>query len=265
MELGLAGKPCIVTGASRGIGRATARLLAAEGARVLLAARGEEALREAADECRAAGRDADGLALDVTAPDAGERLVARCEERLGPPWAVVSGAGTSRVRPLDELTDDDFAEQWELNVMASLRLMRAAAPGMAGRGGGRIVNVCSSSGKRPSQTNVAYSVAKAAQLSLSRAFADAYAGRGVLVNAVAPGPVLTGLWTESGGLLDQSAEAKGVSREQSLEAAAAKIPLGRLGTDEEIAAAIAFLCSERASNVAGAAWSVDGGSVPVII
>jgi 3-oxoacyl-[acyl-carrier protein] reductase len=108
-------------------------------------------------------------------------------------------------------------------------------------------------------------VTKAAQLSLSRAFADAYAGRGVLVNAVAPGPVLTGLWTESGGLLDQNAEAKGTSREGALEAAAAKIPLGRLASDEEIAAAIAFLCSERASNVAGAAWSVDGGSVPVII
>lgn len=261
----MAGRACIVTGASRGIGRATARLLAAEGAGVLLAARGEEALGEATDECRAAGGEADQLALDITAPEAGERLVARCEERLGPPWAVVSNAGTSRVRALDELTDDDFAEQWELNVMASLRLMRAAAPGMAERGEGRIVNVCSSSGKRPSQTNVAYSVAKAAQLSLSRAFADAYAGRGVLVNAVAPGPVLTGLWTESGGLLDQNAEAKGTSREEALEAAAVKIPLGRLASEDEIAAAIAFLCSERASNVAGAAWSVDGGSVPVII
>lgn len=274
MDLGLAGRPCIVTGASRGIGRATARMLAAEGGRVLLAARGEDALREAAEECAAAaagaGREdphaaADHLTLDVTDPDAGERLVDRCEERLGPPWAVVACAGTSRVRPLDELTDDDFAEQWELNVMASLRLMRAAAPGMAERGGGRIVNVASSSGKRPSLTNVAYTVGKAAQLALSRAYADAYAGRGVLVNAVAPGPVETGLWMEEGGLLDQSAEAKGTSREEALEAARAKIPLGRLGSEAEIAAVVAFLCSEAAGNVAGAAWSVDGGSVPVII
>jgi 3-oxoacyl-[acyl-carrier protein] reductase len=271
MELGLRGRSCIVTGASRGIGRATARMLAAEGAHVLLAARGEGALAEAAEgvaeEARRAGAGSkvDRAALDVTAPDTGDRLVERCTERLGPPWAVVSGAGTSSVRPLDALTDQDFQEQWDLNVMASLRLMRAVAPGMAERGGGRIVNVASSSGKRPSLTNVAYTVGKAAQLSLSRAFADSYASRGVLVNAVAPGPVETGLWMAPGGLADQSAEMQGVSREEALEAARAKVPTGRLGTEEEIAAVIVFLCSEHASNVAGAAWSVDGGSVPTII
>jgi 3-oxoacyl-[acyl-carrier protein] reductase len=271
MDLELAGRPCIVTGASRGIGRATALMLAREGARVLLAARGEEALREAAEAAReaagAAGdeRRIDHLALDVTAPDAGDRLAARCRERLGEPWAAVCGAGTSRLRSLEDLTDDDFQEQWELNVMAPLRLMRAVAPGMVERGGGRIVNVSSSSGKRPSLTNVAYTVGKAAQLSLSRAFADSYAGRGVLVNAVTPGPVETGLWIAPGGLADQAAEARGVTREEALEAARSKVPTGRLGTEEEVAAVIVFLCSERASNVAGAAWSVDGGSVPVIL
>src|SRR5918998_5815035 len=124
--------------------------------------------------------------------------------------------------------------------MAPLRLMRAAAPGMSERGGGRIVNVSSSSGKRPSATNVAYSVAKAAQLSLSRAFADAYAADGVLVNAITPGPVETGLWLDEGGLAEQAAAARGVSREEALEAAAAKGPVGRLGTPEEIAAVVAF-------------------------
>jgi 3-oxoacyl-[acyl-carrier protein] reductase len=148
--------------------------------------------------------------------------------------------------------------------MGPMRLMRALAPAMAGRGWGRIVNVCSSSGKRPSQTNVAYSVAKAAQLSLSRAWADAYAGSGVLVNAVAPGPVGTGLWRDPGGLADQQA-GEGGSRAEALAAAAAKIPLGRLGEPAEIAAVIVFLCSEQAANVTGAAWSVDGGSVPVIL
>jgi 3-oxoacyl-[acyl-carrier protein] reductase len=269
MDLGLAGKRCIVTGASRGIGLASARLLAVEGAHLLLAARGEEALESAARECADAGRHAavevELVSLDVTTPDAGERLVEECERRLGGVDALVNNAGTSRARALDELTDADWQEQWELHVMASLRLMRAAAPRMADGGWGRIVNVCSSSGKRPSLTNAAYSVTKAAQLSLSRVFADAYAGRGVLVNAVAPGPVATPLWLEDGGLADQIAAAKGTSREEALEAARTKIPLGRFGREEEIAAAIVFLCSEPASNVVGAAWSVDGGSVPIIL
>jgi 3-oxoacyl-[acyl-carrier protein] reductase len=149
--------------------------------------------------------------------------------------------------------------------MAPMRLMRECAPRMERRGGGRIVNVCSSSGKRPSLTNVAYSVTKAAQLSLSRAWADAWAGRGVLVNAVAPGPVDTGMWLDEGGLADQAAAARGVTRDEALDAARGKIPLGRFGGEDEIASVIAFLCSERASNVVGAAWSVDGGAVPTIL
>jgi 3-oxoacyl-[acyl-carrier protein] reductase len=265
MDLGLAGRACVVTGASRGIGLATARALAAEGARVLLVARGEEALAEAARGLAAEGGQAGALALDVTASDAGERVLAAGQEHFGGVDVLVNNAGTSRVRSLDELTDEEWQAQWDLNVMASLRTMRALAPAMAERGWGRVVNVCSSSGKRPSSSNAAYSVAKAAQLSLSRAFADAYAARGVLVNAVAPGPVSSPLWTAPGGLADQAAEQKGTSRAEALEASAAKIPLGRMGKEEEIAAVIAFLCSERASDVAGAAWSVDGGTVPIIV
>jgi 3-oxoacyl-[acyl-carrier protein] reductase len=149
--------------------------------------------------------------------------------------------------------------------MGPMRLMRAAAPRMARRGDGRIVNVCSSSGKRPSLSNAAYSVTKAAQLSLSRTFADAYAADGVLVNAIAPGPVATGLWLDDGGLADQTAAAKGVSHDEVLDAARAKIPLGRYATEQEIAGIVVVLCSALASNVAGAAWSVDGGSVPGIL
>jgi 3-oxoacyl-[acyl-carrier protein] reductase len=265
MELGLAGRACIVTGASRGIGLATARLLCAEEARVLLIGRDEASLTSAARECAAAGGQAEPLVLDVTDPDAGERAAAECERRLGGPDVLVNNAGTSRVRPLGDLTDDEWREQHELHVMAPLRLMRAAAPRMAERGYGRIVNVCSSSGKRPSLTNAAYSVSKAGQLSLSRVFADTYAARGVLVNAVAPGPVETPLWMEDGGLADQAAEVKGTSKEEALEDSRAKIPLGRFGAPEEIAAVVVFLCSERASDVAGAAWSVDGGTVPTIV
>jgi 3-oxoacyl-[acyl-carrier protein] reductase len=136
---------------------------------------------------------------------------------------------------------------------------------MAERGWGRIVNVCSSSGKRPSGTNMAYSVTKAAQLSLSRAFAEQYASQAVLVNAVAPGPVRGQLWLAPGGMADQVAEARGITRDEVLENTASRVPLGRFGEEQEIANVIVFLCSEAASNVAGAAWSVDGGTVPVII
>ena len=136
---------------------------------------------------------------------------------------------------------------------------------MAERGWGRIVNVASSAGKRPSLTNAAYSVTKAAQLSLSRVFADAYASRGVLCNAVAPGAVASPLWVGDGGLGDQTGAAAGISREAALDVQAAKIPLGRLAEPEEIAAVVVFLCSALASTVTGAAWSADGGTVATIV
>jgi 3-oxoacyl-[acyl-carrier protein] reductase len=252
MDLGLEGRACVVTGASRGIGLATARILSAEGARVLGVARGDVEGMES-------------LSLDVTEPDAADRIVEACVSRFGSIDVLVNNAGTSRVRGLDELTEEDWQEQLDLHVMAPMRLMRAAAPRMAERGWGRIVNVCSSAGKRPSLTNPAYSVSKAAQLSLSRVFADTYAARGVLVNAVAPGAVASPLWLADDGLAEQVAAAQGTTREEALEAQRGKIPLGRFGTEDEIAAVVAFLCSERASDVVGAAWSVDGGSVPTIV
>jgi 3-oxoacyl-[acyl-carrier protein] reductase len=241
MELGLEGRVCVVTGGTRGIGAATARMLAAEGARPITVAR--------------SGADVE---LDLTAPDAGKQLLAACPER---PWALVNNAGTTGTRTLDELTDEDWNEQWELHVMAAMRLMRAFAPVMAGAGGGRIVNVSSSSGRRPSQTlDPAYSVTKAAQLSLSRVFAERWAAQGVLVNAVLPGATDTPLWLAEGGLADQVAARTGKEREEVLESTHAKALTGRMGREDEIAAVIVFLCSEHASNVVGAAWSVDGGT-----
>jgi 3-oxoacyl-[acyl-carrier protein] reductase len=265
MDLGLRDRACVVTGASAGIGRKTAVMLAEEGAAVLAVARREEALAQTAEACRQAGGRAQALALDVTDSDAGGRLLESCLECFGRVDALVNNAGTSTVRSLEELTDADWQEQWELHVMAPMRLMRALAPAMAERGWGRIVNVSSSSGKRPGQRNVAYSVTKAAELSLSRAFADYYADRGILINSITPGPVSSELWTGPGGLADQVAKAQGKSREEVLRSVGGSVPIGRLGTEEEMAAVICFLCSERASYVTGAAWSVDGGAVPVII
>jgi 3-oxoacyl-[acyl-carrier protein] reductase len=191
--------------------------------------------------------------------------VAACRERFETVDVLVNCAGMSQVRAIDELTDDEWQAMWEIHVMAPMRLMRAAIPEMADRGWGRIVNVSSSSGKRPGQRNVAYSVTKAAELSLSRAYADAYAQRGVLINAVTPGPVASELWLEPGGLVDQTVAARGGTRREVLDSAAAGLPIRRLSGPEEIASVIVFLCSEHASNVVGAAWSVDGGAVPVII
>jgi 3-oxoacyl-[acyl-carrier protein] reductase len=265
MDLGLQGRACAVTGASSGIGRATALSLAREGASVLLVGRREGPLAEVAAKCRDRGGVAETLAVDVTAADVGERVAQALLGHFDRIDVLVNNAGTSSIRTLEQLTDEDWQTQWELNVIGPMRLMRAVAPEMADRGWGRIVNVSSSSGKRPSSTNMAYSVAKAAELSLSRAFADLYAGKGVLINAVAPGAVGTDLWMAPGGMADQAAEAQGKTREEVLAATGGRSPLGRLSTEEEIAAVITFLCSEAASNVAGAAWSADGGTVPVII
>ena len=198
MDLELDGKVCVVTGASSGIGLETSRRLAAEGAQVLMIARDSDRLEPLAAEI-----GADFVATDVTGPEADERIVATCAEQMGGIDVLVNNAGTSFAKPLDELTDEDWNGQWELHVLAPMRLMRLAAPRMAQRGGGRIVNVCSSAGKRPSLTNAAYSVTKAAQLSLSRVFADQYAAENVLVNAVAPGAVGSELWTGPDGLAEQ--------------------------------------------------------------
>ncbi len=262
MDLGLHGKACIVTGATRGIGLASARMLVDEGARVLLVARDRDELARVGAQL---GGGCELLAADVTEPRDDERIVNACVERFGGVDVLVNNAGTSFVRSLEQLSDDDWQSQWDLHVMGPMRLMRAAGPRMAAAGGGRIVNVCSSAGKRPSLTNPAYAVTKAAQLSLSRVFADRYAADGVLVNAVAPGAVTSPLWTAPGGLADQAAAARGISHEEALQAQAAKIPLGRLAEPEEVAAVIVFLCSQRASTVTGAAWSADGGTVATIV
>jgi|RhiMetdeSRZDD1v2_1073273.scaffolds.fasta_scaffold424239_2 3-oxoacyl-[acyl-carrier protein] reductase len=266
MDLGLAGRTCVVTGASRGIGRETAGQLCAEGASVLLVARGESDVMEAAAECAQRGGAAQALVCDVTEPDAGERMNAAATERFGPVDVLVNNAGTARWRDLDDVPDEDWQVAWEVNVMAPLRATRAVVPAMRARRWGRVVNVSSTAGKRPSRYMPEYSVAKAAQLSLSRLFADRLAADGVLVNAICPGPTKSELWVGEGGLADQSAELSALSgAEEALAKAGQGRPIGRLAEVGEIAAAIVFLCSERASYVAGAAWSVDGGTVPVII
>jgi 3-oxoacyl-[acyl-carrier protein] reductase len=251
MDLGLRDKTCVVTGSTGGIGLETARLLAAEGARVVT--------------CGRSGAPGVGEGLhvqvDLARPGEPERLI----EEAGAVDVLVNNAGAAYQRDFLEVTDQQWQEMWDVNVMSAVRAIRAVVPGMRRRGGGAIVNVSSTAGKRPSTGMPDYSVVKAALLSVSRLTADLYAKDGIRCNAVTPGPTATDAWLGDGGLADQQAARTGKSREEVLAAVGAGRPLGRLAEPEEIAAVIVFLCSERAGYVTGAAWSADGGTVPIIL
>jgi NAD(P)-dependent dehydrogenase (short-subunit alcohol dehydrogenase family) len=256
VDLGLRDSVCLVTGSTGGIGLETARLLAAEGARVVTTGR--------RDEAPGVG-EAHHLAADLGERGEPERLVRETEQRLGRLDVLVNNVGLAWQRSFDEVTDDQWDELWRVNVMSYVRAIRAALPGMRERGAGVIVNVSSTAGKRPSTSMPDYSVTKAAVLSLSRLVADVYAKDGIRCNAVTPGPTATQAWLGDGGLADQQAARTGRSHHDVLVAVGAGRPLGRLAEPEEIASVIAFLCSPRASYVTGAAWSADGGTVPIIV
>jgi 3-oxoacyl-[acyl-carrier protein] reductase len=249
MELGLSDKVCIVTGSTGGIGLEVARQLQAEGALVVTSGR------------RGDGVGALHVAGDLAQPGEPERLVRETTARFGRVDVLVNNVGLAYQARFDELTEPQWDELWQLNVMSYVRAIRAVLPHMRGNGGGTIVNVSSTAGKRPSVGMPNYTVTKAAVLSLSRLVADTYAKDGIRCNAVAPGPTATEAWLGAGGLADQ----QGGEREDVLAKVAAGRPLGRLAEPEEIAAVIAFLCSPRSSYVTGAAWSADGGTVQIII
>lgn len=261
MELGLQDRVCVVTGSTAGIGLETARILAAEGARVVVNGRSQDGVTNAVAEVGAAL----GVAADVSEAADAERLITSAESEFGQIDCLVNNVGYARQVDFMAVTDDEWNSLWQLNVMSYIRTIRAVLPGMRERGYGRIVNVSSTAGKRPSTGMPDYTVTKAAVLSLSRLVADLYTKDGVLCNAVAPGPTASPAWLAEGGLADQVAVKSGKSREEVLKAVGAGRPIGRLAEPEEIAGVIAFLCSERASYVTGAAWSADGGTVPVII
>jgi 3-oxoacyl-[acyl-carrier protein] reductase len=261
MDLRLRDHVCVVTGSTGGIGLETARLLAAEGARVVVCGRHGDRVEQARLDTGAAL----GVACDLAESDAPEALIAEANRELGPVQVLVNNVGEAYQVGFEELTDRQWDDMWQLNVMSYVRAIRAALPAMRDARGGVIVNVSSTAGKRPSTGMPNYSVTKAAVLSLSRLIADLYAKDGIRCNAVTPGPTATAAWLADGGLADQQAKRTGKTREEVLEAVGAGRPLGRLAKPEEIAAVIAFLCSPLASYVTGSAWSADGGTVPIII
>ena len=252
---------CLVSGSTAGIGRETARILVEEGARVAVCGRDEDRVEEA----RSATGAELGVVVDLSRPNGPAALVAQVVDALGPVECLVNNVGVAYQREFEELGEEDWEELWQLNVMSYVRAIRAVVPAMRERGSGRIVNVSSTAGKRPSAGMPDYSVTKAAVLSLSRLVADLYAGDGILCNAVTPGPTASPAWLAEGGLADQAAGRSGKTRDEVLAGVAAGRPLGRLAEPAEIAAVIVFLCSDRASYVTGSAWSADGGTVPIIL
>jgi NAD(P)-dependent dehydrogenase (short-subunit alcohol dehydrogenase family) len=243
MDLGLGDNVCLITGSTGGIGLETAKLLRAEGATVVTT-----------------GRSGGDVKADLAQPGAPERVVRETIDQHGRLDVLVNNVGYSEIRKLEDVSDEIWQSSFDLNLMSAVRATRAALPGMRERGAGTIVNVSSTAAKRPSTGMPDYSVMKAALLSFSRLVADLYAKDGIRCNAVTPGPTATEAWLGDGGLADQQGD-----RDEVLAKVGAGRPLGRLAQPEEIAAVIAFLCSPRASYVTGAAWSADGGTVPIII
>jgi 3-oxoacyl-[acyl-carrier protein] reductase len=253
----LDGIRALVTGGSAGIGLAAARALIAGGARVAIASRDPE--RAAAEI------GAHPVKADLSTAAGPAAAVAAAAEGLGGLDVLVNNIGVARVADWQDVSDAEWQSAWETNVMSYVRAIRAALPHLRASERAAIVNVASTSGKRPSVGMPHYSVTKAAVLSLSRLVADAHAKDGIRSNAVCPGPTRTPAWLGEGGLADQTAERGGRSRDEVLENVGKGRPIGRMAEADEIAAVIAFLASPAASYVTGAAWSADGGTVPVII
>jgi len=263
MKLGLKEKVVLVTGASKGIGKAIAVAFAAEGSRVVLNARNQQELEQAVQEIRQSGGYALALAADVMSASEVQRLAQQTVERFGTVHVLVNNAGgAGGFASFEELSDEDWINVFNLNVLSAVRMTRALLPFMKQQKWGRIINIASESGIQPDPFMPHYNAAKAAVINLTKSLSKAYASDGILVNTVSPAFIKTPLVEQ---LLAAQAQEQGVTPQKAEQAFLRQnrphIELGRPGTPEEVASAVVFLASEAASFITGANLRVDGGSV----
>lgn len=257
MELGLKGKVVLVTGASRGIGRAIALAFAAEGCRLALASRTEEALAAVAREAEALGGEAHHWITDVTDPTQAEILIGNASRVLGRIDVLVNNAGGSHRKDFEAVSDEEWEHVVNLNLFSALRLSRAVLPHMKKRGSGQIINIAALSGRVPRLGQIASNAAKAALINFTESLAAEVARHGIRVNAVCPAAILNERWEQR---VAHYGKEHGLSFEEAMTEMASKaIPLGRFGLPEEVASAVVFLASERAGFITGVSIFVDGG------
>jgi 3-oxoacyl-[acyl-carrier protein] reductase len=258
MNLGIEGRAAIVTGGSRGIGRETARLLLEAGARVAICARTPAPLDEARRDLETCtGGDVLAVVADTLVAADAERLARAALERFGAIDILVNNAGTMSSGRFDVLTDAALQRQLDTKLFGFLRMIRLVVPGMKARGWGRIVNVIGGAGKEPDPYMFGSGITNSALLNVTKSLSTELGESNVLVNAVCPGWVDTALWKRNAAGL--AAELNAASEDEARRLAARRNAVNRFGKPDEVAAAIAFLVSERASYITGVSVNVDGG------
>jgi len=257
MELGLAGKAVLITGGSKGIGKATAQVMAAEGARVIICSRTRAALDDAAAAIKKdTGKGVETIAADLSSLDGVMRVSAEAVRRLGRLDVLVNNAGAIKGGDFLSIPDDEWIAGWSLKLLGYIRMARAVFPHMREQGGGRIVNVVGMAARNPATTYMTGGAANAALINFTKALADLGAPSNILVTAVSPGPVKTDRWDS---LQRQWADAAGKDLDTYVKEQSASLPLGRIALPEEVADLVCFLASERASFLTGIAVTLDGG------
>ena len=259
MELGLAGRVAVVTGASRGIGLAVVRGLVASDVQVIAGVRESSA---DLDELAGAGH-VRIVAADLADPAGPARLTAQAGARID---ILVNNVGGAPARPggFLSITDEDWLASITLNLMAAVRTTRGALPAMLAAGKGAIVNICSANALLPDPAVMDYSAAKAALANFSKALSKEVGQKGIRVNTVSPGPVATDLWLGKGGVAATVSAATGARPEDVASQAASQMVTGRFTQPGEVAGLVLFLASDRSANVTGADFAIDGGLIPTI-